>query len=79
MVGNQKKKLQKKLNNNLVISWTCITFAIVKDGEWFERGEMGWWGVVTNESDRSEWCAKYNELLNGLSDDTLLTLVDCHI
>jgi len=58
---------------------SCITFAIVKDGQWFERGEMGWWGVVTNESDRSEWYAKYNELLNSLSDDTLLTLVDCHI
>lgn len=21
------------------------TFAVLKDGNWFERGEMGWWGV----------------------------------
>jgi hypothetical protein len=56
-----------------------ITFAIVKDGKWFERGEMGWWGVVSNEEDRDTWYQKYSELLDGLSDDTLLTLVDCHI
>lgn len=56
-----------------------ITFAIVKDGKWYERGEMGWWGVVSNEEDRDAWHQKYNELLDGLSDDTLLTLVDCHI
>lgn len=21
-----------------------VTFAVLKDGEWYERGEMGWWG-----------------------------------
>lgn len=53
-------------------------FAVVKDGEWFERGSMGWWGVVHNESDVDEWNAKVWEMIQSLDDDTLLTIVDCH-
>jgi len=56
-----------------------VTFAVVKDGKWYERGEMGWWGVVHNESDQDEWIAQFNALLSDLPPDTLLTAVDCHI
>lgn len=55
------------------------TFAVVKDGQWFEKGEMGWWAVVINEMEQQEWNTKFNELLNSIPDDTLLTMVDCHI
>lgn len=30
------------------------TFAIVKDGVWYERGSMGWWGCVSDEKGLSE-------------------------
>lgn len=56
-----------------------VTFAVVKDGKWYQRGDMGWWGIVSNEEDRDTWNQKYNELLDSISDDTTLTLVDCHI
>jgi len=55
------------------------TYAVVKDGKWYERGEMGWWGISTNEKDESEWNAEFYQLLESLPDDTMLTLVDCHI
>lgn len=55
------------------------TFAVVKDGKWFERGSMGWWGAVSDEKDRVEWNRQFNELVDGLPDDTPLTVVDCHI
>lgn len=55
------------------------TFAVLKDGQWYERGSMGWWGVVTDEKDRDEWNRKFNELIDGLPDDAQLTVVDCHI
>lgn len=55
------------------------TFAVVKDGKWFERGTMGWWGAVSNEKDKSAWNRQMTELIDGLPDDTLLTVVDCHI
>jgi hypothetical protein len=55
------------------------TFAVLKDGVWYERGNMGWWGIVCNETDESEWNRQYLKLIEDLSDDTILTVVDCHI
>jgi hypothetical protein len=55
------------------------TFAVVKDGKWYERGEMGWWGVVHDEKDRNEWVNQFAALIDGLPEDTLLSVVDCHI
>ena len=54
-------------------------FGFVKDGKWFERGEMGWWGVSTNEVREDEWHKQFNLMLDELPDDTLITVVDCHI
>lgn len=56
-----------------------VTFALLKDGKWFERGEMGWWGIVLNEQDRDVWNAQFNKMFDELPDDTLITIVDCHI
>lgn len=55
------------------------TFAIVQAGEWYERGEMGWFGCVSNEKEKDVWEEEVKKLLEGLSDDTLLTILDCHI
>ncbi len=55
------------------------SFAVVKDSKWFERGSMGWWGMVHNEKDTETWDSQFTNLLDGLPDDTLLTIVDCHI
>lgn len=55
------------------------TFAVVKDGKWYERGEMGWWGCVSNEKDADEWQSQFTKLLDKTPDDTLLSVFDCHI
>lgn len=55
------------------------TFAVVKDGKWFERGEMGWFGITHNEKDDFEWSKEFAKLIDNLSEDTLLSLYDCHI
>lgn len=54
-------------------------YAVLKDGEWYERGEMGWFGISNNEKNPDDWEEEFNELLNNLPEDTLLTIVDCHI
>lgn len=54
-------------------------FAVVKDGQWYERGTMGWWGIVHDEKDEDTWLDKFAELTDSLSDDTLLSMYDCHI
>lgn len=56
-----------------------VPFAIVKDSKWYERGSMGWWGMVSNEEDMDTWVTKFWELMDGLPDDTIITVVDCHI
>lgn len=58
---------------------TFSTHAVLKDGDWFEVGKMGWWAVVTDEKDASEWEAEFAKLLDGLPDDTLLSVYDLHI
>lgn len=55
------------------------TYAIVKDSQWYAKGEMGWWAVSTNEVDQNDWNQKVMELIESVPDDTLFTLVDCHI
>lgn len=55
------------------------TFAVVKDGKWYERGEMGWWALVSNEKSEEDWDREFKALLESVPDDTLLSLYDCHI
>lgn len=56
-----------------------VPFAVVKDGEWYERGEMGWWAIVSNEKEKDLWETEVETLLKDLPGDTLLTIMDCHI
>lgn len=55
------------------------TYAVVKDGKWYSKGKMGWWGVSHGDIDQAEWDAKVSEMLDGLPSDTTITIVDCHI
>ena len=52
---------------------------VTPDGEWVERGEMGWFGVGSNEMNKDEWDVKFKEYLKKLDKDIILTQVDCHI
>lgn len=57
----------------------CCPFAIVKDRQWYERGKMGWWGVVCDEKDKDVWAEEVKKLLDDLPPEKWLTAVDCHI
>lgn len=57
----------------------CTTFAVLKDGMWYERGEMGWFGSVSDEKGKDEWNSEWHKMVAGLDDDVQLTVVDCHI
>jgi hypothetical protein len=56
-----------------------MTFAIVKDGKWHERGKMGWFAFVSNEKESGEWESEFNALIDSAPAYTLFTVVDCHI
>lgn len=53
------------------------TFAVVKDSQWYEKGKMGWWAIVSDE--KGNWNEEFAKLLDGVPDDTLLSVYDCHI
>jgi len=57
----------------------CSTYAVVVDSKWIGKGKMGWFGMSDDKEDSVTWAKKVTELIDSLSDDTLLTIVDCHI
>jgi hypothetical protein len=64
------------------VDWRKLTyppFAWLHEGEWVERGEMGWWGMVNDEKEEKAWNKQFKEFIKSLPDNTLLTTVDCHI
>lgn len=56
-----------------------LTFAVLKNGKWYERGKMGWWSIVINEKEENEWNKTFYDILNDVPDDTLISIYDCHI
>ena len=57
------------------------TYAVLKDGEWISKGEMGWFGM-SSESDEEakQWSDGFFEnFIKPLDDNALITIVDCHI
>ncbi len=56
-----------------------VTFALLKDGVWYERGEMGWFGMAHNEKDPKEWNSLVASMVENLPDETLISVYDCHI
>lgn len=55
------------------------TFAVLKDGVWYEKGEMGWFGMVSDEKDPVDWNTQVAGMLELIDGDTLISIYDCHI
>jgi hypothetical protein len=56
-----------------------VFHAVLKDGRWYEAGQMGWWGAVHDEKDEDVWATQFNALMESLPPDTFITVIDCHI
>ena len=54
-------------------------YAVVCEGQWHARGEMGWFGTSADDLDATQWASFVAEMLHGLPGDTWLTVVDCHV
>ena len=54
-------------------------FAVLTDEGWAEKGRMGWWGVVHDEKDQTDWSDRVQVLIDAASDDSLFSLYDVHI
>lgn len=56
-----------------------VPYAVVKDGKWVGKGQMGWFGTSRDDKTDEEWNKSFQDLLADLDPDTVLTVVDCHI
>ena len=56
-------------------------WAVVKDGVWYEKGEMGWWAMSNETNDEAvDWDLNFfDRFIKDLPEDTVITVVDCHI
>ena len=54
-----------------------LFYAVLKDGNWYGRATLGWWGVSKDEVD--DWPAREKELLESCDPKDQLILVDYHI
>lgn len=71
------KSVDEAIKSEIANLDEICTFAVLKDGEWYERGKMGWWAIVSDED--AEWEVKQKELIASLPDDAFISIYDCHI
>lgn len=57
-----------------------IPYAVVTpDGEWHQKGKMGWWGISTEEKEEEEWEKACKDAFEKHKGTHLAVVVDCHI
>lgn len=61
------------------VATVAVPFAIVMDGQWIAKGDMGWFGMSDDKVSQDEWNQRVQDIYDSLPDDTMLTLVDCHV
>ena len=60
--------------------YMCHTYAFIdRNGEWAGSGDMGWFGISSNDKDERVWNDEIQKLMNEAKDDDFLAIVDCHI
>ncbi len=60
--------------------YMCHTYAFVdRNGDWTGSGDMGWFGISSNDKDERAWNDEIQKLMNEAKDDDFLAIVDCHI
>lgn len=63
----------------IALATSFTPFAFILDGQWHEKGEMGWFGMAQNEKFQAEWNAEFATVLKQQSEDHWITVIDCHI
>jgi hypothetical protein len=76
-LGNPRKQLKEGYEWHY--STKDMPFCLIIDGVWYEKGEMGWWGMTSNEKESGEWQGEVAELLKNIPADAEVYNVDFHI
>lgn len=52
---------------------------VTPDKKWHQRGDMGWFGMSSNEKDKDNWIRQVREAVDAYKDGYLAVVVDFHI
>jgi len=57
------------------------TFAVLLDGKWIGKGDMGWFGISSESADEDlNWQLNfYDNFIKDIDPNAYVTVVDCHI
>lgn len=55
-------------------------YAVLLEDEWISKGELGWWAIekATYEN-YCQWQNHFDDILNKIGDEEIITVIDCHI
>lgn len=72
-----KEEYIKRAEQSFFTTWAVLD----EKGEWHEAGQMGWFGISdASKEDEEQFQGSYfDRFIKDLPEDTLLTVVDCHI
>ena len=80
LINKEGKNTNTDYANQIDWDKTLIPFAFVDpNGVWHEKGEMGWWAMVSNEKEQDSWEEEFKNFIKDLDDEVEVTIVDCHI
>lgn len=54
-------------------------YSFLRNGEWISKGDMGWWGVSTNEKEHESWLKMMADYIDSIPEDDVIVGIDCHI
>lgn len=79
-IDDFKQSREDYVNKNSGKPFQCYNMLITSESDqehlgWY-GGEMGWWGMGTQEED---WETTYQNLLRSQPKDHYITVIDCHI
>lgn len=60
-------------------SKTVPPYCLVIDGTWYERGEVGYWGMTSNEKPSDNWTKEVNSMISKLPPESEVYNIDFHI
>lgn len=54
-------------------------YSFLQNGEWISKGDMGWWGISSNDKEPDAWRQMLSDYLDNIPDDHFIVGIDCHI
>ena len=52
---------------------------IDRNGDWSGSGDMGWFGISSNDKPERTWKDELQAFMDEVQDDDFIAIVDCHI